>query len=133
MKKGTTKTESKAAKKAPAKKPLIEGKYSHKFLVRLNPVEGAFLDEAMINDNVKTFTGMVTQMIVTYQKDKIRLMDLEQQLRQSRNELRDLQEDMSDISTAIKKAVNYKSDKPKGIKVRNWEEDEDPDQDQNHY
>lgn len=57
-----------AAKKATTKnkKPLIEGKYSHKFLTRLEPEIGTELDVLMKETNTKTYNGAVKMVIKGY-------------------------------------------------------------------
>ena len=98
------------AKRNQPKKPevkLIEGKYSHKFLVRLHPVEGEFLDHAMKKHGIKTFTGMVTKMIVSYEVHQKTIEQLNNQLTNCRAALREAKQDLAEISWAIKKAVNY--------------------------
>jgi hypothetical protein len=54
----------KPAKKAAVK--LIEGKYSHKLLCRLEPAIGAKLEELSKTTNNKTLNGTLKHIIVNY-------------------------------------------------------------------
>lgn len=62
--KSTKKTAAKATKK-PAKKgpPLKEGKYSHKFLTRLEPETGAEFEAIKKQINATTFNGTIKVII----------------------------------------------------------------------
>lgn len=54
-------------KKAPAKKKLIEGKYSHKFLTRLDPEHGKMIEDMKTTTGIKTYNGVVLHMLENYQ------------------------------------------------------------------
>lgn len=56
-----------AAKKQPAKK-LIEGKYSHKFLTRLEPDTGDQLEKLLTVHRINTMNGAVKYLIHNFQK-----------------------------------------------------------------
>ncbi len=64
----TKKTVKKAPKKALPKIKLKEGKYSHKFLTRLDPQSGKQLEDLMKHFNQKTFNGTVVRLINRYQQ-----------------------------------------------------------------
>jgi len=66
MAKKTHATGKSAAKKAPPKKKLIEGKYSHKFLTRLEPGSGDKLEKLLSLLNIKTYNGTVVFMIHSF-------------------------------------------------------------------
>jgi hypothetical protein len=63
----TKKTVSKAKGKPAAKrKPLIEGKYSHKFLTRLEPDIGERLEALKKDLGVKTYNGVIKHLVYQF-------------------------------------------------------------------
>lgn len=75
----------KASKKKPAKAApktkLIEGKYSHKFLTRLEPDAGKKLEALLTMTSNKTYNGAVRYVIENYERIVKELHSTQEQLR----------------------------------------------------
>jgi len=86
-----TKPAKRAAKKAPAPK-LIEGKYSHKFLTRLEPDAGKVLEEYLKRSNIKTFNGAVRYMVLNMARVELELQQTREQLQVARVNVKQYQD-----------------------------------------
>lgn len=99
----------KAAKKTPAKK-LIEGKYSHKFFVRLEPDEGDKLEEIMKRKNIKSWATASVLAILNYNKFEDRISELESQVEQLERDKENMLDAVSDFKSAYKKLGELNTD-----------------------
>lgn len=75
----------KAAKKVEVK--LIEGKYSHKFLTRLEPQIGELLVKAQTHFKEKTLNGTIKCLITRFQPTMDELHETKKQLNVARQEM----------------------------------------------
>ena len=102
----------KAAKKAAApKQKLKEGKYSHKFLVRLQPVHGELFEELLKDSNKKTYNGLVVFMISTYARIAIDLQNTKSQLHKAQDESRRLGLAIQKFASSFNELLHLDDDK----------------------
>jgi len=79
-------------KRAPkAKQKLIEGKYSHKFLTRLEPEVGKELERLKKELSIKTFNGVVVNLIKMYSSTRKSLERTEVELENTRHRMQNYQ------------------------------------------
>lgn len=78
------KTVKKPAKKAPAKPKLIDGRYSHKFLLRLEPDEGKALEAILSLTGNKTYNGAIKDILRSHSSNLEEIKRLQDELSTSK-------------------------------------------------
>jgi len=125
MKKQTKKTTLKA-KKSPVKPQikLIDGKYSHKFLVRLEPEEGDYLEKLKTLLRSKTFSGTVISAIMRFEDMKREIETLRTERYRLNNQLNYERDKVGNLATALKAILEDK------LSDRDEEEEEEEPEDE---
>jgi hypothetical protein len=101
----TKKPTKKAAKKATKPQKLIEGKYTHKFLTRLEPEIGAKLDELKKELGQKTFNGTLRVIIEDYQEWYTERKANREEMFKLTTEIVNKQKLLNDLKTALKQIL----------------------------
>lgn len=114
-------TKKKAVKKASAKtKPLIEGKYSHKILLRLFPNQGKIMEQIMQLEDDKAYSKTIARCIDQYpiMKRRLEFLEKEVEILEAASVSKNLV--LSNFNAALKNIQNFveKSDSKlgKGLK-----------------
>jgi hypothetical protein len=115
----------KAVKKQPAKK-LIEGKYTHKYLVRLEQGEGEKLTELMQALNTKNYTTATITAIENYLEMAAMIVDKSKEIRELNNRIKKQEALLYGLKTNLKGLFDMPL-----IEIGNADDDDDDDMDFN--
>lgn len=112
------------AQKAPKKqvKPLIDGKYSHKFLLRLEPEEGDYLERIKKALHTKTYSGTMVHLLLKFEELQKEVHDLRTIRYKLTNQVNDNNYKLENLAEALKAVLEGKLKDPDEI----TDPDEDP-------
>ncbi len=118
----------KKAVKKTAKPKLIDGKYSHKILLRLFPNEGKNLQEIMKDINTEVYSKAVAKAINSYLQMKGKISELEKELSAVRNDRYQYRSALNNFNEALRGLQTIGEDKDEEEEEDNFDDDEeDPD------